>query len=117
MVPPKRSDFEKRFEKALREFREGRSEENTPYFIGLTDERYREKTAAIRQERKLQKTVAKWVMVLVSVWLVFIAVVIWKVGKSHLDYSSSVLITLLATTTVNIIGLAYFMAKGLFPNR
>lgn len=56
----------------------------------------------------------KWV---VSLWLLFIAFVVFSVGKSWLSYSDGVLMTLLATTTVNIIGLAYFMAKGLFPNK
>ena len=56
----------------------------------------------------------KWV---VSLWLLFIALVVVSVGKSWLNYSDGVLMTLLATTTVNIIGLAYFMAKGLFPGK
>lgn len=53
----------------------------------------------------------------VSLWLVFIVAVVFSVGMSWLNYSDGVLIALLATTTANIIGLAYFMAKGLFPNK
>ena len=118
MVPSKRSDLEKRLDKALQELREGRSEENSPYFRGLDErERYREQTAVIKQERELQRGVARWVMWVVSLWLLFIAGLLAFVGMSRLDYSYSVLIALLATTTTNIIGLAYFMAKGLFPNK
>lgn len=96
---------------------EEQSEQNESHYEGLTDERYREVTAVIKQERKLQKRVARWVMKVVSLWLFFIAVLLVFVGMSWLNYSDGVLIALLATTTANIIGLAYFMAKGLFPNK
>lgn len=103
--------------RALRELIEEQSEQNESHYEGLADERYREETAVIKQERELQKRVARWVMWVVSVWLFFIAVLLVCVGNSHLNYSDGVLIALLATTTANIIGLAYFMAKGLFPNK
>ena len=70
-----------------------------------------------KQEQRLQKWFAYWAVGLVSLWLVFIVAVVFSVGMSWLNYSDGVLIALLATTTANIIGLAYFMAKGLFPNK
>lgn len=107
---------EELFGKILQGLQEGQSQQNEQHYRGLL-ERYREETAGIKQERELQKGVARWVKWVVSLWLLFIALVVVSVGKSWLNYSDGVLMTLLATTTVNIIGLAYFMAKGLFPGK
>lgn len=109
--------IEELFDKVLQELREERSQQNEPHFNEIAGERYRERTAVIKQERELQRKIADWVVWVVSLWLFFIAVLMFSVGMSWLSYSDGVLIALLATTTANIIGLAYFMAKGLFPNK
>ena len=70
-----------------------------------------------KQEQRLQKRFAYWAVGLVSGWLVFVAVLLVLVGISKISLSNTVLATLLATTTVNVIALSMVMAKGLFPNK
>lgn len=58
-----------------------------------------------------------WVMLIVPVWLilVFVLVVLCSFNICVLD--NSVLNTLLATTTANILGLAYIVLRGMFPQK
>ena len=70
-----------------------------------------------KQEQRLQKWFAYWAVGLVSLWLGFVGVLLVLVGTSLISLSNTVLATLLATTTVNVIALSMVMAKGLFPNK
>ncbi len=75
-----------------------------------------------RYDQKLRKDYANWAKKTVTLWLVFIVILLIWVGiydysapKTSL-FSESVLITLLATTTINVIALTLFIIKGLFES-
>jgi hypothetical protein len=74
----------------------------------LANERYRQDT----DERKL---LSHWVMFVVSVWLLLVFAILIMTGCMILDMSDTVLCVLLGTTTINILGLAYIVLQGLFP--
>lgn len=63
-----------------------------------------------KQDTRLRKCLANWTMTIISVWL--IAVLAILIFCRHLD--NQVLITLLATTTINILGLPKIILEGLF---
>lgn len=54
-----------------------------------------------------------WVIIVDSVWLVTILVILF-LNKCCIHLTDSVLITLLGTTTINVLGLAFIVLKGLF---
>ena len=53
-------------------------------------------------------------MWIVPAWLGLVLVIVFFCGFKLTELDSSVLITLLATTTVNVLGLAYIVLKGIF---
>lgn len=65
------------------------------------------------QDTRLRKVLAIWTMVIISSWL--LAVLLILVFKDTLK--SEVLITLLATTTINVLGLPKIILEGLFRGR
>lgn len=67
------------------------------------------------QDTRFRKHLANWVMIIVPSWLVAVIVILMLCGFRVLEFNSEVLITLLATTTVNVLGLAYIVLKGIFP--
>lgn len=72
-----------------------------------------------RQKRYEQNTeqrlfLAKWVVWTSSIWLSAVIIILILVGATVLYLSPSVLNVLLATTTANVLGLAYIVLKGLF---
>lgn len=68
------------------------------------------------QDTKHRKILVYWMMGVVSVWL--IAVLLFAVFNKvwGLAISENVLITLLATTTLNVLGLSKIILSGLFRN-
>jgi hypothetical protein len=77
---------------------------------------------AERQLLGLRKGYATALFILMSVWLIFIGMVlvssgtgIWCGRQFHL--SDAVVVALITTTTINVLGLFYIVAKWLFPNR
>lgn len=56
-----------------------------------------------------------WVIIVDSVWLVAILVILFF-NTLYVMLSDSVLLMLLGTTTVNVLGLAFIVLKGLFGN-
>lgn len=54
-------------------------------------------------------------MIVVSQWLFVVICLVILVGLKSLKLNDSVIITLLGTTTVNIIGLPFVLLKGLYP--
>ncbi len=68
-----------------------------------------------RDERKDYANRLYWVMV---VWLIWIAVIIWKSAANGFPMfllSDSVLITLIGSTTASVIGVFLIVASYLFP--
>ena len=66
------------------------------------------------QDTKYRKHLAIWVMWVVSIWHATVLLIITAVAIWDLPMESNVQITLLATTTVNVLGLAYIVLKGIF---
>lgn len=54
-----------------------------------------------------------WVIGVDSVWLTSILVILF-LNTQYIQLSDSVLLMLLGTTTVNVLGLAFIVLKGLF---
>ncbi|MEZ5814988.1 MAG: hypothetical protein R3E13_09790 [Alphaproteobacteria bacterium] len=78
----------------------------------------------IQQKLDLQKEMFEWVRAAVKCWLIFIAAflsfyVVLNLALSAFGFEtfvleSEILIALLATTTLNILGLPFIIAKSLF---
>ena len=66
------------------------------------------------QDTRYRKLLALWVMWVVSVWLGVVLAIIALTGFKVLKYDQPVLVTLLATTTINVLGLAFIVLRGLF---
>ncbi|MDR1938643.1 MAG: hypothetical protein LBQ73_09150 [Tannerellaceae bacterium] len=76
----------------------------------LKNERYKQDT----DERKL---LSHWVMCVVSIWLFLVLLILSMNNLLHLNLSDTVVCMLLGTTTINILGLAYIVLKGLFESK
>lgn len=69
------------------------------------------------QDTRFRKHLARWVMWIVPVWLALVIIILLFDGLNWITLDSSVLISLLATTTVNVLGLAYIVLKGIFNQK
>ncbi len=69
------------------------------------------------QDTQFRKHLAYWVMSIVPVWLLVVLTIVFFNGFELTRLDSSVMISLLATTTVNVLGLAYIVLKGIFNQR
>jgi type IV secretory pathway TrbL component len=67
------------------------------------------------QDTKERKLLSHWVVVVVSSWLFLVFSILLLEGFSLISIGHTVLCVLLGTTTVNILGLAYIVLRGLFP--
>ena len=66
------------------------------------------------QDTRFRKHLARWVMCIIPLWLIAVITIIVLCGIGFINLEKEVLITLLATTTANILGLAFVLLKGLF---
>jgi hypothetical protein len=78
---------------------------------------HKEELKGRKQDRKERKVYANLTFTLISIWLTLILVTFIAIGQKRLEYSDSVIITLLTTTTVEVIGLFIIIAKYLFPSK
>ncbi|MDR2004872.1 MAG: hypothetical protein LBQ74_17765 [Prevotella sp.] len=76
----------------------------------LFKKRYLQDTA----ERKL---LSHWVIGVVSIWLLLVVAILCLNRLLDFKLSDTVLCMLLGTTTINILGLAYIVLKGLFDSK
>ncbi len=80
------------------------------------------KNKAEEQRQKLREEFANWAKRLTTGWIIFISSLLVIVGwfnssDSGIElYPKEVLITLLATTTINVVALTLIIIKGLFAN-
>lgn len=79
----------------------------------LDEQEKKLRNKAIDQDIKHRNILVYWVMSVVSVWL--IAVVLIIVFCRNL--TDTVKVTLLTTTTINILGLPFIILKGLFGDK
>lgn len=81
---------------------------------------YQKKVDALEAERTMlwqRKLYAFLLFALSFLWLVGIFVVLWFVGKKWLEFSDAVVSFLIGTTTANVLGLFYIVARWLFPQK
>ena len=64
---------------------------------------------------KLKETYGKWVIIILGFWVLFVCVFMFFQLFVQSPVSDAVLITLLTTTTANIIALPIIILKYLFP--
>ena len=69
------------------------------------------------QDTEQRLFLAKWVVWTSSVWLIAVIIILILSGCEYLKLSDIVLNVLLATTTANVLGLAYIVLKGLFGQK
>ncbi len=89
----------------------------------IIDEKYFQKTHGklVKQDvedkkhkRQLQRDFAGWGKWVVSIWLIFVALLLLAHGFSFVNFSDYVLITILGTTTICVLSLCFIIIKGLF---
>lgn len=73
-----------------------------------------EQTDRFRQDTAQRLFLAKWVVWVSSIWLGAVLAMLSMCGLKLMELGDTVLGVLLATTTVNVLGLAYIVLKGLF---
>lgn len=79
----------------------------------LKSDRYRYKSDRYYYDTLLRIGLALWVVVVDTLWLYRVLdILVWNTQTFQI--SDSVLLMLLGTTTINVIGLAYIVLKGLF---
>jgi hypothetical protein len=74
----------------------------------------RQERARYEQDTKQRKFLAYWVVLATSLWLGIVLIIVVLQGCDVLSLASSVMNVLLATTTLNVLGLAYIVLEGLF---
>lgn len=74
-----------------------------------------QRKARFSQDTRFRKHLANWVMAIVPCWLLLVVIILFLEGFDLLHLHTEVMITLLATTTINVLGLAYIVLKGIFP--
>jgi hypothetical protein len=88
--------------------------------VDLEGAKKREDIKSLEQDRR-QRLIFGWLLFgFVIVWLLFVGVTLWfSALKWHGTFtiSDTVLVTLLSTTTINVIGLLATVALYLFPKR
>jgi hypothetical protein len=69
------------------------------------------------QDKEERKFYANLIFTTTTLWLTLVLIVFVAIGQGRLHYSDSVIITLLTTTTANVIGLSIIVANYLFRNK
>ena len=66
------------------------------------------------QDTRQRKSLARWVAWTSSLWLASVIAIITMCGLGFFNLPQSVLNVLLATTTANVLGLAFIVLRSLF---
>ena len=66
------------------------------------------------QDTRFRKYLSKWVMWIVPVWLFIVILIVYLCSFGLCELTDVQMSTLLATTTANVLGLAYIVLKGMF---
>lgn len=82
-----------------------------------SEELKNETLANKKQDRKLRKIFSYGWFILVVIYLVIVLTFVYFCGFKLTETSDTVLVTLLGTTTANVIGLFVIVAKYLFHNK
>ncbi len=71
----------------------------------------------LKQDTVHRHSLIVWMMIVVSAWLFVVIFIISTNGPLNLNIDDTVLVTLLATTTANVLGLPLIILKDLFKGR
>lgn len=66
------------------------------------------------QDTRFRKYLAIWVMIIVPAWLAAVCGIVCMCAADIWNLTNVQMTTLLATTTANVLGLAYIILRGLF---
>lgn len=80
-----------------------------------TQNKEEQESERFKQDTHYRKFFSIWVMTVVPVWLFLVMVLLFLSAFGLCGLPVAVMTTLLATTTVNILGLAFIVLRGLFP--
>lgn len=69
------------------------------------------------QDTGHRRTLIIWMIVIISSWLGLVIIVVFLNGPLRLGISDTVLATLLATTTANVLGLPSIILRDLFRGK
>ncbi|GGB84121.1 hypothetical protein GCM10007424_25170 [Flavobacterium suaedae] len=93
----------------------------------LTKAEFQEKTLEEKQqEAELQryqddsrhrKNLVKWATILINIWLACVILILIATGMPLLELSDTVMVTLLGTTTLNVLGLMIIVLNDIFKGR
>lgn len=71
----------------------------------------------LENDNEARKRFGDWIFTIVVIWLFFVLLILVSVGNGTFKFDNSVLITMLTTTSVNIIGLLLVVARYLFNEK
>ena len=84
--------------------------------LDLKNQRLEDENQRLRDIHELRKEYIPKLFVLILAWLAVVVIFLWKVAEGPYFYlSDSVLITLITTTTINVLGIFLIAANWLFP--
>ena len=86
-----------------------------PTFTTLRNQRFKEQTDQLRREHWLRVVTTTLVIGLVVGWLLIVLGIVIGQGLKLIDLGEKVLVALLATTSINVIGLLAVVVRYLFP--
>lgn len=96
----------------------GENNSNRSFSENFTEKDITEKNIAklerYKDNSKHRKGLIRWTKLTIMGWLMSIIIILLLQGFSFYNLDTAVLCVLLGTTTLNILGLAYIVLKGMF---
>lgn len=80
----------------------------------------REKEAQLARyedDSRHRKNLVKWATTLIGIWLTAVILILIATGMPLLELSDTVMVTLLSTTTVNVLGLMIIVLNDIFKGK
>lgn len=74
----------------------------------------RQEAIRFKEDTRHRRILIKWMIIVVSSWLFLVLCITATNRVLNLGIGNNVLITLLATTTINVLGLSKIILSGLF---
>ena len=88
-----------------------------PLLNNVDNSPLKEQIHRYHQDTEQRLFLAKWVVWVSSIWLGVVLIILIMCGFKWIELDVVVLNVLLATTTANVLGLAYIVLKGLFGHK
>lgn len=70
-----------------------------------------------QDDSRHRKNLVKWATILINIWLGCVIAILIATGMPLLELSDTVMVTLLGTTTVNVLGLMIIVLNDIFKGR